>query len=229
MAGRRANEIQSRSLLRSLAGIRSLMRHLERNGLGNAATFAAVKGPKVARSLPKPLGVGAAREIVAPLSREGGGELPWIIARDAAVMALLYGAGLRISEALAIRRGDAPTGGCDAITVVGKGAKTRTVPVIEPVRRAASRPIWRLVPYSLPPSGPLFRRRQRWPAVAAHHPALPRHGTPARRTRPAGYGDAACAPPFFREPPARPRWRPADHPGVARRTPRSRRRRFTPR
>jgi integrase/recombinase XerC len=78
-----------------------------------------------------------------------------VLSRDAAVLALLYGAGLRISEALSIRRADAPVGALDAITVVGKGKKSRSAPIIAPVR-AAVEDYLALCPYQLEPDGPLF-------------------------------------------------------------------------
>ena len=88
-------------------------------------------------------------------AREGEAREPWVLARDAAVLALLYGAGLRISEALSIRRADAPIGEVDAITVVGKGQKTRSAPIIAPVRSAVEDYL-ALCPYRLKPDGPLF-------------------------------------------------------------------------
>jgi integrase/recombinase XerC len=87
--------------------------------------------------------------------REGEAREPWVLARDAAVLALCYGAGLRISEALSIRRADAPVGATEAITVVGKGKKTRSAPVIAPVRKAVEDYL-ALCPYSLKPDSPLF-------------------------------------------------------------------------
>jgi integrase/recombinase XerC len=88
-------------------------------------------------------------------TRAGDPREPWILARDAAVLALLYGAGLRIAEALGISREDAPIGNADSVSVVGKGGKMRSVPVIEPVRRAVEGYI-ELCPYPLPGKGPLF-------------------------------------------------------------------------
>ena len=155
MAARRGQGIESRSLARSLAALRSFARHLERAGLGKASAFAAVRGPKLARSLPKPLAPSAARDLVDVESRAGDNRPPWILARDAAVLALLYGAGLRISEALGISRADAPVNGRDEVTILGKGRKVRTVPVIAPVRRAIEDYL-ALVPYALPADGPLF-------------------------------------------------------------------------
>ena len=155
MARRRAQEIESRSLLRSLAGIRSFARHLERSGKGKASALTAVRTPKIARSLPKPLTASAAVAVADAKTRAGEGREPWIIARDAAVLSLLYGAGLRISEALAIKRADAPMGKTDSITVIGKGQKMRSVPIIAPIRDAVEQYL-ALCPYTVAPDGPLF-------------------------------------------------------------------------
>jgi integrase/recombinase XerC len=87
--------------------------------------------------------------------RDGEARDPWILARDAAVIALLYGAGLRIAEALSIRRQDAPVGLLDSVTILGKGRKTRSAPVIAPVRREIENYL-KLCPYALAPGGPLF-------------------------------------------------------------------------
>lgn len=136
MAHRRRDEVGSRSLMRGLAGIRSFARHLEREGKGSASPFSTVRSPKLARSLPKPISAAAATAMANTDIRAGDTAEPWILARDAAVLALLYGAGLRISEALGIQVQDAPIGIRDQLTVIGKGNKTRSVPIIEPVRRA---------------------------------------------------------------------------------------------
>ncbi len=87
--------------------------------------------------------------------REGEAREPWVLARDAAVLALCYGAGLRISEALSISFADAPIGETDAVTIVGKGEKTRSAPIIPPVRTAIEDYL-SLCPYALKPAGPLF-------------------------------------------------------------------------
>jgi integrase/recombinase XerC len=155
LASRRRAEIGNRSLQRSLSALRSFARHLEREGHGTAAAFSAVAGPKAPRSLPKPLPVDPARRLADPAIREGEERPPWVLARDAAVLALLYGAGLRISEALGLRRAQAPVGGIDSVTVIGKGAKTRSVPVIAPVSAAVARYL-ALCPLPLPETGPLF-------------------------------------------------------------------------
>lgn len=155
LAARRRDGIESRSLMRQLAALRSFARHLEREGHGVASAFAAVRSPKVTKGLPKPISSESARAMTDADTRAGEARETWVLARDAAVIALLYGGGLRIAEALGIRRQDAPTGDVDSATVVGKGGKARMVPIIPAVRRAVETYI-DLCPYPLPPTGPLF-------------------------------------------------------------------------
>ena len=155
LASRRAAGIDARSLQRALSALRSLARHIAREGGANASALAAIRAPKAARRLPRPLSPADAKAVATASARQGEARAPWILARDAAVLALLYGAGLRISEALAIRRADAPTGAVDSVMVVGKGAKTRSAPVIAPVRRAVEAYL-ALCPYVLAAEGPLF-------------------------------------------------------------------------
>ena len=102
MASRRNGGAGSRTLARGLAGIRSLIRYLEKQERANGAAFRAIRAPRQARSLPKPLQPEAAMRVVAiedSLDKE-----PWIAARNVAVLSLLYGSGLRISEALSLSR-----------------------------------------------------------------------------------------------------------------------------
>ncbi|WP_158817264.1 tyrosine recombinase XerC [Methylocapsa sp. S129] len=155
LARRRADGIEGRSLMRALASLRSLARYLEREGAGRASVFSAIRAPRLARSLPKPLGAADAIAMTQTQTREGELRDPWILARDAAVLALLYGAGLRIAEALSIRRKDAPVGSIDSVTIVGKGRKTRSAPVIKRVRDEIENYL-KLCPYALKPEGPLF-------------------------------------------------------------------------
>jgi len=155
MAARRADDISSRSLMRMLAGARSFARFLERNGKGKVGALAAVRAPKLAKTLPKPLAIAAAKRITDTDLRAGEEREPWILARDAAVLALLYGSGLRISEALTLKRKDGPPAGGDAITVIGKGNKARMVPVLAQVAKLVDEYV-ALCPYELPADGPLF-------------------------------------------------------------------------
>lgn len=154
LARRRNDGLDSRSLLRALAAVRNFMRALEKKGLAKTDFFGAVRPPKRPHSLPKALTVADARDLIDPEQRAGEAREPWVLARDAAVLALLYGAGLRISEALSIARADAPMGQIDRVTILGKGGKTRAVPVIAPVREAVAAYV-ALCPYQLT-GGPLF-------------------------------------------------------------------------
>lgn len=155
MAARRADGVSSRSLMRALAAARSFARRLARLGIGEASAFSAVRSPKIPRSLPKPLPPPAARQVVDADTRAGEEREQWALARDAAVLALLYGCGLRISEALSLTRREAPVGSVDRIEVTGKGGKRRQLPAIEPVRRAVEAYL-ALCPLALAPEGPLF-------------------------------------------------------------------------
>ena len=156
MASRRAGGIGSRSLMRSLAGARSFTRFLERNGKGKVGALSAVRAPKVPKTLPKPISIDAAKQLTDTDLRAGEEREPWVLARDAAVLALLYGSGLRISEALGLTREAVPAPGKgDAITVTGKGNKTRMVPVLPRVLELIAEYV-SLCPYDLPDTKPIF-------------------------------------------------------------------------
>jgi integrase/recombinase XerC len=154
MGERRNQGIGSRSLMRQLAGLRSFARHLEREGHGHASAFKAVRGPRVKKGLPRPLTPQDARATAAISTRAGEEREPWVLARDAAVFALLYGAGLRISEALSIKRKDAPKAGA-TLTITGKGGKPRQVPVL-PQIAAAIDDYLRQCPWRMRGDDPLF-------------------------------------------------------------------------
>jgi len=153
LAARRARGIGSRSLMRTLAGVRGFARFLERNGKGKVGALAAVRAPKIAKTLPRPLSIAAARGVTDPGLSAGDEREPWLAARDAAVLALLYGGGLRISEALGLKRTD--FGSRDTVTVTGKGRKERMVPVLPQVAKLIADYV-ALCPYNLPQDGPLF-------------------------------------------------------------------------
>ena len=156
MAARRAQGIGNRSLMRGLAGSRSFARFLERNGKGKVAALAAVRTPKLPRTLPKPLAINDAKRIADTDLRAGEAREPWIIARDAAVLGLLYGSGLRIAEALSLKRKHAPLPGVgDSLTVTGKGNKARMVPVLPQVAKLIADYV-ALCPLALPGDGALF-------------------------------------------------------------------------
>ena len=156
MAERRNENIGGRSLMRQLAGLRSFGRFLEREGKGKVGALSAIRAPKIRKSLPKPVPVAAAKRLADSLERAGETSEPWIWARDAAVMALLYGSGLRISEALGLKRRDVPMPGKgDVLVVTGKGNKTRMVPVLQNVL-ALIQDYAVSCPHPLPPEGPMF-------------------------------------------------------------------------
>ncbi len=156
MAMRRAHEIGGRSLMRALAGLRSFARFLEQEGKGKVGALSAIRAPKVGKSLPKPIHVAAAKRFADADERAGETRDPWIWARDAAVMALLYGSGLRISEALGLKRRDVPLPGAgDVLVVNGKGNKARMVPVLQNVL-ALVQDYVAICPHPLPPHGPIF-------------------------------------------------------------------------
>lgn len=151
MAVRRSETLGSRSLARVLSALKSFFRYLEREGIVASAALDVVRTPKLPKSLPKALTVIEARQTIA--AAEEMEELPWVAARDMAVLSLCYGAGLRISEALALTRGDLEG---EALRVTGKGGKVRLVPLIEAVRKAVALYL-ELCPFNLAPDEPLFR------------------------------------------------------------------------
>jgi integrase/recombinase XerC len=152
LANRRKDGAGARTLGRGLAGLRSFLRHLEKKGLVNAAGSRAVRSPKQGKSLPKPLTTAQAMRVS---SDEGQlAEEPWIAARNAAVLSLLYGSGLRISEALGLTSGDFPAG-ARSLRVTGKGGKTRVVPLL-PASFEAVQAYLGLCPYAVGSDRPVF-------------------------------------------------------------------------
>lgn len=154
LARRRANGVGARSVGRSLSGIRSLARFLERDGLIDASAFGAIRSPKRPQSLPKPLSVEQSKRVVE--AQEQLAEEPWIAARDAAVLTLCYAAGLRISEALSLTYANAPDARAQAMRIIGKGGKERVVPLLPVISQTIAAYI-KLCPYALGAQEPLFR------------------------------------------------------------------------
>ena len=209
LASRRQAKVGSRSLARSLSALRAFFRWLEAEDVARNRAIQQVSRPRVGHGIPKPLSVEKAAAVV-----DGGmtAELDWIAARDAAVLLLLYGSGLRISEALGVARRDAPTEGREVLRVVGKGGKERLVPVL-PVTQAAVARYVALCPYPLAPDGPLFLGAKGGRLSRAHRAAS--HGAAARRARASRHRHAARAAPLVRHPPALGGRRPAADPGIA--------------
>lgn len=150
---RRSSGTGSRALARGLSGVRSFLTYLERHGHLDAAAIGAIRPPKIPASLPKPLSAPDAGDVVSgtfAMERE-----PWIEARTAAVLSLLYGCGLRLSEALSLTGRTAPRAGVKTMRIKGKGGKERIVPVLPVVNEAVDTYL-KLCPYPIVPDGPLF-------------------------------------------------------------------------
>jgi integrase/recombinase XerC len=152
LASRRKDGAGARTLGRGLAGLRSFLRHLEKKGMANAAGSRAVRSPKQPKSLPKPLNADQALLVSSTLGQLA--EEPWIAARNAAVLGLLYGSGLRISEALGLSRSDIPEGSA-SLRITGKGGKTRVVPLLAAARQGVEAYL-KLCPYAIAADAPLF-------------------------------------------------------------------------
>jgi integrase/recombinase XerC len=153
MAARRKEGLTSRSLSRTMSALRTYIRWLDITGVSENRAILRVGMPKLPHAVPKPLTIEKASAVVDAI---GDASETWIGARDTAVLLLLYGSGLRISEALALTPRDAPTAGRDVIRITGKGDKERLVPIL-PVTQTAIDRYMSLVPLTLQPDQPLFR------------------------------------------------------------------------
>jgi integrase/recombinase XerC len=185
LADRRKGErgLAPRSLAQVISAIRSFHRFLDRRlGVANAAV-GLVRGPRVPTGVPRPVTEDQARGLIAEPALAEDREA-WEAARDTALLTLLYGCGLRISEALALTRGDLPLG--SSLRVTGKGGKTRVVPVLPQVGEALAAYL-AAVPYPLAPTDALFRARRGGPYSPRHAQAMVQHlrgrlGLPASAT-----------------------------------------------
>ncbi|HTW33920.1 MAG TPA: tyrosine recombinase XerC [Rhizomicrobium sp.] len=178
---RRADGLSSRSVRRALSAVRSFFRYLTREAILENPAARSVRGPRVPKSLPRPLSIDDAART---LEEAATHDVEWLAARDVALLTLLYGAGLRISEALSLKRGDAPLG--EALTILGKRSKERIVPVL-PVVREAIAAYAKDIPFSGKRDAPLFLSRRGKPMSAREAQALMqrlrgRLGLPERAT-----------------------------------------------
>lgn len=155
MARRASDGIGRNSTARAVSVLRGFFRWLEREGRGANHAIRAVRGPKRPHAVPKPLTVGDAGDLLESVDLLDGE--PWETLRDTALFMLLYGCGLRISEALGLNRGDAPVG--ESLLIHGKGGKQRMVPVIGEVRDAVAAYL-AACPLTPAPDGPLFLGRR---------------------------------------------------------------------
>jgi len=157
---RRGEGLGPRGVQRGIAAVRSFFRHLAREGIVDNAAARAVRTPRLPRTLPRPLSVKDAQRLLenaASTGRFEKKESHWLADRDAALVTLLYGAGLRISEALSLKRGDAPLG--ESLVILGKGRKERVVPLLPVIREAIDRYVENL-PLKLAPEAALFLSRK---------------------------------------------------------------------
>lgn len=152
---RRKAGVGNRTLMRQLAALRSFARFGERQGNLVSGVFFAARGPRITRTLPRPLTDTAARTITTTAPRRGEDRPEWVLLRDAAVLALLYGCGLRISEALSLQARERPTSEHDVLTITGKGGKVRSTPVLPSVIAAIDAYIAQC-PWQLRGNEPLF-------------------------------------------------------------------------
>jgi integrase/recombinase XerC len=160
--------LSPRSISQTLSAIRSFHRFLDRRlGIANAA-LALVRGPRIKPSAPRPVTEDQARGLITEAELDPDRE-PWENARDAALVTLLYGCGLRISEALSLTGADLPLG--SSLRVTGKGSKTRVVPVLPQVALAISAYAEELA-FAVGPDEPLFRAKRGGPFSPRHAQAL---------------------------------------------------------
>lgn len=163
LAARRAGEraLCARSISQALSAVRGFHRWLDRRHDIRNTALQLVRGPRLPAGVPRPVSEPNARALIADA---GDADLePWQAARDAAVLTLLYGCGLRISEALSLRRADVPPP--EVLRVAGKGGKTRLVPVLPAVSEGLVEYV-RLLPWPLAPDDPVFRGRKGGPLGA---------------------------------------------------------------
>lgn len=162
LASRRAEGIGNVSAARELSAIKAFLAFARTQAGGADAAPPRLRGPRIKKGLPRPITPDDAVNLAAMV--EGEGAEPWIGARDRAVLLLLYGAGLRIAEALSLTAAALPLG--DALTVTGKGGRQRVVPIL-PIVKAAVEDYAAKVPYPLERNAPLFRGAKGGPLAQA--------------------------------------------------------------
>ena len=156
LAARAADELARTSQARALSVLRGFFRFLDRRGHAKNDALSVLRGPRLPRAVPKPLSVGDADAALdAADTVQSSSAPPWIAARDAAILTLLYGCGLRLGEALDLSRREAPLPGRATMTITGKGNKQRLVPLLPAVGEAVEAYL-AACPYRLDPDGPLF-------------------------------------------------------------------------
>lgn len=151
LARRSMDGMAKSSTARALSSLRNFYRFLDRTGRGQNAAVNSIRNPKLPQSVPKPL---SPADAMAVLDNAGAWQdEPWLAKRNLALFTLLYGCGLRISEALDLNANQHPTG--DSMVITGKGKKQRLVPVLQIVRDAIDDYV-RTCPYAPNGDEPLF-------------------------------------------------------------------------
>jgi integrase/recombinase XerC len=150
LASRRGEGIGASSAARELSGVRAFLKYAASQA-GKHASIPRTRAPKRPRTLPRPAAPDEALELAVDAAEAAN--VPWIGARDLAILLLLYGAGLRVAEALSLTARDLPVGA--TLRVTGKRSKTRIVPVVAAVREAIEGYV-RQCPYPLTGEAPLF-------------------------------------------------------------------------
>ena len=170
LAERRSGDhpLAARSISQTLSAIRAFHAFLDRRCATPAPQLALVRGPRIKTSLPRPVSEDQARGLMQEPEADPDSP-PWEAARDRAVLTLLYGCGLRISEGLSLTRADAPVP--ETLRITGKGGKTRLAPVL-PVVRSAVNAYLALQTYPLAPEDALFRARRGGPLTPRHVQAM---------------------------------------------------------
>lgn len=152
MAEQRDSGVGARSLARKLSAVKSFYRWLAERENFEPTAVLSVRAPKFTKKLPRPLAEDAARAMIDTVELQSAND--WVSARDVAVVTLLYGCGLRISEALSLTGSDAPLP--ETLRIVGKGGKERVVPVLPAARNAVERYL-QLCPHPQSADVALFR------------------------------------------------------------------------
>jgi integrase/recombinase XerC len=166
LAFRREGEhaLSPRSLSQSLSSIRAFHRYLDHRLDTPNAAIGLVRGPRIKVGAPRPVSEDQAHGLIAEIGLDPDRD-DWEVARDEAVLTLLWGCGLRISEALSLTRRDAPL--ADSLRITGKGGKTRITPVLDIVRERIDAYVAAL-PFALSPDEPLFRAKRGGPLSPRH-------------------------------------------------------------
>ncbi len=151
LAVRRQDGLGPRGVARAVSALRTFYQFMEKQGWVENVSVRRVRPPKLPPSVPKPVSISGAQALLE--EAEIMGSEAWVAARNVAILTLLYGAGLRISEALGLNRSALPLG--EALVITGKGNKQRVVPILAEAREAIDAYV-RLCPFGAVKEDPVF-------------------------------------------------------------------------